>query len=102
MSDMDDARTSLENAIRKAVPDHLSAGILDLIGPLVDEVRRDQARRDAGVMRKMAERSPNTVPPRGGTNGRRTFGSAAQALDPDQDGWGLNLPDHLKDAADAH
>jgi hypothetical protein len=95
---MDEAQAALEGAIRKAVPGDGVDAIVNLIGPLVDEIRRDQAKRDADVLRRMSERSPNTTPPRGGTNSRMVFGTAAQMLDPDGEGWGLNLPDHLKDA----
>jgi hypothetical protein len=95
---MNDARKALEDAIRREMPEGKAADVLALVGPLVDAVRRDQAVRDADVMQKMSDRSPNTTPPRGGTNGRQVFSSAARMLDPDVDGWGLNLPDHLKDA----
>lgn len=90
------AQAALEDAVRKAVPGDGADAMVNLIGLLVDEVRRDQAKRDADVMRKMAERSPDTRPPRGGTNGRQVYTSAAELLDPDGEGWGLNLPDHLK------
>lgn len=95
---MSEARAALENAIRKAVPGDEADAIVGLIGPLVDETRWDQAKRDADVMRKMAERSPDTKPSRGGTNGRQVYTSAAELLDPDEEGWGLSLPDHLKNS----
>jgi hypothetical protein len=94
---MNDERKALENALHQAMPGYLARTMDPLIDELVDAVRRDQAARDADVLRRMSLRSPDVAPPRGGTTSRIVYAGAADLIDPAGEGWGLNLPDHLKD-----
>lgn len=82
--------------LREALRAHLSEADSSLVGDFEDAVRRDQAGRDADLMRKLSDRSPNTTPPKGGTNSRAVYASAAEILHPDQLGWSLSHPEHLR------
>lgn len=68
----------------------------ELLTKMLQDVRVEQARIDAVLMRKLADNSPSVTPPKGGTSAKAVFETAAKTLDPDGLGWSLNLPDHLK------
>lgn len=94
----------MSEATEKARENLLNAGPQDMLAAVAafeQAVRRDQARVDAELMRTQSDRSPSAPAPRSGTTSRAVFASAARMLHPDELGWSLELPDHLKADASA-
>ncbi|MFI1796621.1 hypothetical protein ACH427_04575 [Streptomyces sp. NPDC020379] len=95
-----DARAQLEQRIRVAVPEDSAETMLGLLEQVVQETRREQARLDSELMQKMSDRAPKTTPPKDGTTSRAVYAAAADILNPDGQGWSLELPEHLREEAE--
>jgi hypothetical protein len=94
-------------------PEDIKAGLYQFIGAARQDlaeldawmeryataVRREQARVDADLMQKNADRAPTAPAPKGGTTSRAVFESAYRMIHPDELGWSLELPEHLRDTA---
>jgi DNA-binding PadR family transcriptional regulator len=88
----------LVQRIRVAMPEDSAKAAVELLDSVIAATKREQARRDSELMQKNSDRAPTAPAVKGGTTSRAVFESAARMLDPDQLGWSLELPDHLKDA----
>lgn len=93
MNDLTRAREALLRADAPDLPVAITA--------FEQAVRRDQARVDAELMQRQSDRSPSAPAPKGGTTSRAVFAAAAKMLHPERLGWSLELPDHLRDEAEA-
>jgi hypothetical protein len=89
----------LVQRIKVGHPQDTAAEMLRLLDKVVADTRRDQARVDADLMQKNADRAPTAPAPKGGTTSRAVFESAYRMIHPDELGWSLELPEHLRDMA---
>jgi hypothetical protein len=87
----------LVQRIRVGHPEDTAAEMIRLLDSVVADTRRDQARVDAELMQKNADRAPKAPAPKGGTTSRAVFTEAARMLHPDVLGWSLELPEHLRE-----
>jgi hypothetical protein len=90
----------LVQRIKVGHPEDTAAEMIRLLDKVVADTRRDQARVDADLMTKNADRAPTAPAPKGGTTSRAVFESAARMLHPDELGWSLELPEHLREASE--
>lgn len=97
---MSRAYDELKARLTVAMPLDSVEAALKLLDKVIEETRVTQARVDADLMQKMSDRAANTTPPKGGTNSRSVYKSAANMLNPDELGWSLKLPAHLQDGTE--
>lgn len=71
-----------------------------MLDDLLAIAAREQARVDAELMQTMSDRAPKAPAPKSGTTSRAVFAEAARMLHPDELGWGLELPEHLRSEGD--
>lgn len=87
----------LVQRIQVGHPKDTAAEMIRLLNSAIESTRRDQARIDADLMQKMSDRSSTAPAPKSGTTSRAVYANAAKILHPDELGWSLALPEHLRD-----
>jgi hypothetical protein len=86
----------LVQRIKVGHPADTAAEMIRLLDKAIQDARREQARVDADLMKKNVDRAPTAPAPKGGTTSRAVFESAYRMIHPDELGWSLELPEHLR------